>query len=153
MKLSSVPGFPTIIHLDKVLHHSLHNDYIENSQNAAFGSHVISKLTKTKVALIAKVKTSFYSLFRVEKMFQWRRLFVFTRSACGNEKRSAEPQGHQFSVCSTVSIYFWYEVCGFSISEDSTLVITELAEGERKATMSSPYVMLTRAPHEALGTL
>ena len=95
-KLPSAPGFKTIIYLDRVLYHSLHNEYIENSQNAAFGSHGISKLTKTKFSSIAKVKTSFYSLFRVEKMVQWCRLFVSTRSACGNEKRSAEPQGHQF---------------------------------------------------------
>ncbi len=96
MKLPSAPGCKTIIYLDKVLYHSLHNEYIENSQIAAFGSHGISELTKTKFSSIAKVKTSFYSLFRVQKMCQWCRLFVFTRSACGNEKRSAEPQGHQF---------------------------------------------------------
>ena len=35
------------------------------------GSHVISKLTKQKHSLIANLKTSFYSSFRVEKMFRW----------------------------------------------------------------------------------
>ena len=98
MKLASVPGFEAILYLDVVLHHSLNHQSIENSQNAAFSSHGISKLTKTKFSSIAKVKTSFYSLFRVEKMFQWCRLFVSTRSACGNEKRSAEPQGINSTV-------------------------------------------------------
>ena len=38
--------------------------------------------------------TSFDSFFRVEKMSQWCRLFVFMRSVSGRQKRVARPQGH-----------------------------------------------------------
>ena len=98
MKLASVPGFEAILYLDIVLHHSLNHPYIENSKSAAVGSHGISKLSKTKVSSIAKVTTPFDTFFRVEKSFQWCRLFVSTRSACGHQKRSAEPQGHQIRL-------------------------------------------------------
>ena len=70
MKLGSVPGFEAILYLDIVLHHSLNHPYIENSESAAVGSYWISKLTKQKLSSIAKVKTSFNSFFRVEKMSQ-----------------------------------------------------------------------------------
>ena len=106
MNLASVPDFETNLYLDKTLHHPSNHHYIENSWNAALGSHGISKLTKQKLSSIAKVKTSFDSFFRVEKMSQWCRLFVSTRSACGHQKRSAEPQGHQIRLAQREKIYF-----------------------------------------------
>ena len=95
MNLARVPDFETNLCLDIVLHHSLNRLYIENPKSAALGSHGIPELTKQKLLSIVKVKTAFDSFFRVEKMSQWCRLFVSTRSACGHQKRSAEPQGHQ----------------------------------------------------------
>ena len=52
-----------------VLYHSINHQYIENSESAAVGSHGTSELSKQKLLSIAKVKTSFDSFFRVEKMF------------------------------------------------------------------------------------
>ena len=94
MNLSRVPDFETNLYLDIVLHHPWNHHYIENPKSAAVNSHGISKLTKQKLSSIAKVKTSFDSFFRVENISQRCRLFVFTRSACGHQKRSAEHQGH-----------------------------------------------------------
>ena len=101
MNLARVPDFVTNLYLDIVLHHSLNRPYIENPKSAALGSHGIPELTKQKLLSIVKVKTAFDSFFRVEKMSQWCRLFVSTRSACGHQKRSAEPQGHQIRSGST----------------------------------------------------
>ena len=106
MNLSRVPDFGTNLYLDIVLHHSLNRLYIENPKSAALGSHGIPELTKQKLLSIVKVKTAFDSFFRVEKLSQWCRLFVSTRSACGHQKRSAEPQGHQIHLAQREKIYF-----------------------------------------------
>ena len=107
MNLARVAGFEANLYLDLVLYHSINHQYIENLESAAVGSHGISKLSKQKLSSIAKVKTSFDSFFRVEQMSQWCRLFVFTRSACGHQKRSAEHQGH--SETSTFKSIFVYK--------------------------------------------
>ena len=107
MNLARVPGFEmNLWYLVVVLYHSWNHPYIENSWNAALGSHGISKLTKQKLSSIAKVKTSFDSFFRVENISQWCRLFLSTRSACGHQKRSAEPPGHQIRLAQREKIYF-----------------------------------------------
>ena len=98
MNLARVPDFETNLYLDIVLHHSLNRLYIENPKSAALGSHGIPELTKQKLLSIVKVKTAFDSFFRVEKLSQWCLLFVSKRSACGHQKRSAEPQGHQIRL-------------------------------------------------------
>ena len=104
MNLARVPDFETNLYLDIVLHHSLNRLYIENPKSAALGSHGIPKLTKQKLLSIVKVKTAFDSFFRVEKLSQWCLLFVSKRSACGHQKRSAEPQGHQIRLAQRVKI-------------------------------------------------
>ena len=69
MNLARVAGFEANLYLVLVLYHSINHQYIENSESAAVGSHGISELSKQKLSSIAKVKTSFDSFFRVEKMF------------------------------------------------------------------------------------
>ena len=96
MNLASVPDFETNLCLDKTLRHPSNHHYIENSWNAAFGSHGISKLGKQKLLSITKVKTSFDSFFRVEKVSQWCRLFdrfhaigVWTPKTIGRASRAS----------------------------------------------------------------
>ena len=116
MKWASAPGCASNLYLDILLYHSLNHQKIENSESAALSSHGIWKLTKKKLSSIANVKTAFDSFFLVEDIFQWCRLFFFTRSACrhqiktiGRASRTSNPSGSTGNILWDAVYIFWQD--------------------------------------------
>ena len=111
------------------------------------------KTQQTKTFIDCKSEDIIRLLFQSRTNVSVMSTFRFHAISVWKPKTIGRASGHQIPLPSvqrsTVSLYFWCEVSGFSILKDSTFPLQNvLMESERPR-----WVNMTRAPHQGLGTL